>query len=188
MWKLLDPRSTAAMTSGTRERAMPKGWTLSGRERGRVSRRTGWFAARTCDQRSHGEGRTATAGCGRAGVADHELGAFDVLAIIDFGARQVLNAHRIDPQRDAPVVDARIALFLVLIESETVLNARAAAALHEDAQLEVRVGFLADQLTHLCGGGVGKNQAWSGVHGFHTACIWRRMASGSRLPLGVWPV
>src|ERR1700739_2098885 len=45
--------------------------------------------------------RAAAAGRGRVRVLDHELGALDVLLVVDLGAHQILVAHRIDQQGDA---------------------------------------------------------------------------------------
>ena len=78
--------------------------------------------------RSGGEGRAAAAGRRRVRVLDHELRAFEVFLVVDLGARQVLEAHRIDQQLDALVLDAGVVFFLVLVEREAVLEARAAAA------------------------------------------------------------
>src|SRR6185295_4322312 len=49
----------------------------------------------------HRERRTAAAGRLRVRVADHELRAMQAFAVIDLGAHQVLQAERIDDQRDA---------------------------------------------------------------------------------------
>src|SRR5690606_31705428 len=46
----------------------------------------------------------------------------------------------------------------LFVEGEPVLESRASAALHEDAQLQVRVALLGDQLAHLGGGGIGEHQ------------------------------
>src|SRR6187549_906791 len=104
MWKLLEPRSTAARTSGMD------------------------FGARRVKEIASGrEGRTASAGGLRVRIADHELRAVQALAIVDLRSRQVLDAHRVDQQLDALVLDARIAILLCLIELEAVLHARATA-------------------------------------------------------------
>ena len=68
------------------------------------------------------------------GIADHELRAIEAVAKIDLGAAQVVDAHRIDQQLDALVLDAGVAVLQLFVELEAVLQARAAAALHEDAQ------------------------------------------------------
>ena len=75
------------------------------------------------------------------------------LAVVDLGAHQVLQAERIDQQGDVVSDDGQIVLALLLIELESVLEARAAATLDVDAQLERRVAFLGDQHPHLGGGG-----------------------------------
>src|SRR5512137_2980329 len=101
MWKLLDPRSTAARTSGSESGALA---TRSGRE-----------------------GGAAAAGRGGVRVADHELRALEVFLVVDLGAGEVLEAHRVHQQLDATGDDASVAVFLVLVEGEAVLEARAAA-------------------------------------------------------------
>ena len=55
-----------------------------------------------------GEGGTAAAGGARIGIADHELRALQVLAIVDLGPGQVLHAHRVDEQLHALVLDAGV--------------------------------------------------------------------------------
>src|SRR4051812_33036905 len=126
MWKLLEPRSTAARTSGTD------------------------FEARRVKELASGrEGRPASAGSLSVRIADDELGALEPLAIIDLGAREVLDAHGIDEQFDAQIFHAGVAVLLLLVEFEPVLHARATAALHEYAQLEVGVAFTLDEVTHL---------------------------------------
>src|SRR5690606_26303659 len=107
----------------------------------------------------HRERRAAAAGRRGVGIANDELRAFDVLFVVDLGARGVLDAHRVDEQGDAAVPDLRVALVQVPVEREAVLEPRAAAALHEHAQLEVRIGFLTDQLADLGGRGGGEDQA-----------------------------
>src|SRR4051812_21845468 len=101
MWKLLEPRSTAASTSGT-----------------------DFGARRVKDLVSGGERRAATAGGLRVRVANHELRAIETLPVIDFRAGQILNAHGIDEQFDAQVFDAGIAILFLLVELESVLHAR----------------------------------------------------------------
>ena len=73
-----------------------------------------------------------------------------ILAIVDLRAHEVLDAHRIDEQRDAAVLDFRVAFLDFFVEREAVLEARAAAALHVDAQLQRGVAFLLDELARPC--------------------------------------
>src|SRR5436190_6175245 len=147
MWKLLEPRSTAASTSGT-----------------------DFGARRVKDQASGGEGRAATASGLRVRIANHELGAVETFAIVDFRAGKVLDAHRIDEQLDAQVLDAGVSVLLLFVELEAVLHTRATAALHENAQLEVRIPFAANQVTDLPGSGIGEFEGFGFdfSHGLHT--------------------
>src|SRR6201996_5776621 len=98
MWKLLEPRSTAASTSGT---------TLP-----RLIRLQGFQALLS------GERGPATAGGFGVGIADDKLRALQIFLVVDLGAHQVLRAHRIDQQLHAALLHAEIALFDFLIEGE----------------------------------------------------------------------
>src|SRR5476649_1966664 len=100
----------------------------------------------------------ASAGGLRARIANDELRTVEVVAEIDFRAAQVLEAHRVDQQLDAMVLDAGVAILDLFIELEAVLQSRAAAALHEYAQHQLRIAFTGDQFTNLAGGRIGKQQ------------------------------
>src|ERR1700728_1222369 len=113
MWKLLDPRSTAASTSGIGRGAV--------RGAGRFSAGRRLRAARTRAARSGGEGGAAATGRGCVGVADDELRAVESLAVVDLGAHEVLHAHRVDYELDALVLDAGVAFLQRLVELEAVL-------------------------------------------------------------------
>src|ERR1700674_4232417 len=81
----------------------------------------------------------ASAGGLRARIANDKLRAIEVVAEIDFGAAQVLEAHWIDQQLHALVLDAGVAVLDLLVELEAILQTRAAAALHEHAQHELGI-------------------------------------------------
>src|SRR5471032_2581759 len=134
MWKLLEPRSTAAMTSDIAARAR---------------------------RASGGKRRAATAGGLGARIANHELRAVQTFAVIDLGAAEILEAHRVDQQLDALVLDAGVAVLDLLVEFEAVLQPRASAALHEHAQHEIRVALSGKQGTDLLRSRIGENQ-WRG--------------------------
>src|SRR5512138_63901 len=104
MWKLLEPRSTAARTSGTDFEAR--------RATCRVSA-------------SGGERGTASAGSLGVRIADDELGSVEAFAVVDLRAREVLDAHRVDEQLHAEVLDAGVAFLFLLVELEAVLHSRA---------------------------------------------------------------
>src|SRR5688572_3286170 len=93
----------------------------------------------------------AAAGALRVRIADHELRAVQALAVIDFGAHQVLQAERIDQQGDAVGLYGEVVLALLLVELEAVLEAGTTATLDVDAQLEPGIAFLGDQFAHLRG-------------------------------------
>src|SRR5688572_19508402 len=170
MWKLLEPRSTAARTSGT-GRAPVLGRSIS--------------AGRTAATRTPGasgrERGAAAAGGGRVRVADDELGAVETFAIVDLGATEVLHAHGIDQQLHALVLDAGVAVLDLLVELEAVLQSRAAAALHEDPQHEVGIAFAADEIAHLASRGVGEQECvWSAHH--HTVSLLKTAFSTTPCP------
>src|SRR5207342_2439986 len=102
---------------------------------------------------SHREAAAAAAGGLRVGIADDELRALQAFAVVDFRTHQVLQAERIDEQRDAVAFHRHVVLAPRLVELEAVLEARAPAALDVHAQLELRIAFLGDQLANLGGGG-----------------------------------
>src|SRR3954467_524202 len=106
MWKLLEPRSTAARTSGTD------------------------FEARRVKELASGrEGGTASAGSLSVRIADDELGAVEPLAVIDPRTGEVLDAHRVDEEFDTEILHAGVAVLFLLVEFESVLHSRAAPAL-----------------------------------------------------------
>jgi hypothetical protein len=104
------------------------------------------------------EARAAAAGRRCVRVLDHELRPVEVVLVVDLGAGEVLQAHRVDQQGDAVLGHLRVVVVDDLVEREAVLEARAAATLDEDAQLEVGVAFLVDQLLHLVRGAVGEDE------------------------------
>src|SRR6185295_17941298 len=139
MWKLFEPRSTAARTSaGSLTGSDLDSGSTTARERISLDGERGTAAAR---------GR-----CVR--VSDDELRAGQVLSVVDLGAHEVLHAHRIDEQRDAAIFDLGVAFLDFFVERESVLEARAATALHIHAQLQSGVTLLLDQLADLVGRGI----------------------------------
>src|SRR6516162_52317 len=151
MWKLLDPRSTAARTSGTGRGALRGTVRLSGDR----------AVAVTCGTRGPGDSGGRERGSAAAGghcvrIADDELRALESFAVIDLGAAEVLHAHRVDEQLYPEVLDTGITFLDGLIEFETVLQPGASAALDKHAQHELRVALAADQVADLAGGGIGE--------------------------------
>src|SRR5713226_7006772 len=97
------------------------------------------------DSRARGlsrERRAATAGALRVGVLDDELRAFQAFLVIDLGADQILVANRVDEELDAVLLHHGVVRVLHLVEGEAVLEAGAAAARDEHAELELRVALL----------------------------------------------
>jgi hypothetical protein len=69
-----------------------------------------------------------------------------------------LQAHGVDQQGDTVFHHLRVVLVDRLVKCEAVLKTRAAAALHEHAQLQIVVTFLVDQFLDLCRRAVGEQQ------------------------------
>src|SRR5690606_32329868 len=116
-------------------------------------RRTAPRAAGSC-----GEAAAAAAGRLRVRVADGELRALQALDIIDRRAHQVLQAQRVDQQGHAIGRHREVVIALLFVELEAVLEARAAATLDVDAQLEGVVALFGDQLADLGRGRGGQLQ------------------------------
>src|SRR5690348_2298973 len=134
---------------------------------GGSTRQRSWTNAYLCR-----EGAAAPAGGLGVRIVDHELRARKFLDVVHFRAFEILHAQRIDQQFDAAAVEHEIVVRTRLVETEAVLETRAAAALDEDAQLERGLAFLADQLTDAverCIGnlepGFGKRGGGSNIHG-----------------------
>src|SRR5580658_188977 len=151
MWKLLEPRSTAASTSGTAR------WLVRGAER-RAERFLESASAGGTLRVASGccEGRAAPTGGGCVRIADHELRALETFAVVDLRTGEVLHAHGVDDELHALVLDAGVAVLDLLIELEAVLQPRAAAALHVHPQHELRVALATDEVPDLAGRRVGE--------------------------------
>ena len=108
-------------------------------------------------RRLHREAGTAAAGGAGIGVLDHELGALQVFLVVDFCAQQVLVAHGVDQQRHAILGHGGVVFVGDFIEGETVLETRAATALHKDTQLQVGIAFFGNQIRHLGSCAVGED-------------------------------
>src|SRR5688572_19220561 len=102
----------------------------------------GFDSAKSAAWRSDGERRAATARRGSVRVANDELRARQVLAVVDLGTHEVLNTHGVDEQRDSGVFDLGIAFLGLFVEGEAVLEPRAPAALHVHPQFQRGVAFL----------------------------------------------
>jgi len=76
---------------------------------------------------SGAERGAASAGGLSVRIADHELSPIQPFAIIDFRAAQILEAHRIDQELDALILDAGIPILQHFVKLESVLQPRAAA-------------------------------------------------------------
>ena len=77
-----------------------------------------------------------------------------IVLVIDLCPHQILVAHGIDQQRNPVLFHHGVIFGHIFVEREPVLEARAAATLHEHAQLQIRIALFHDQLAHLGGGTV----------------------------------
>ena len=93
-----------------------------------------------------GERRSAPARGRRVRVLDREAAAGHGVDEIDFRALEVADADRIDEQADAVRLEHLIGLAAVLLDHQSVLKARASAALHEHAQAAVLLLFFRQKL------------------------------------------
>ena len=91
----------------------------------------------------------ATGGYSIRVAADNELRALQAFGVVDFRAEQVLVAHRVDQENEATFFDLEVVIVHDFVESEAVLEAGAAAAVHEHAQFQIRVVFFGNQLGYL---------------------------------------
>ena len=105
---------------------------------------------------SDSEGGAAAAGRHRIGIVDDELSAAQVVLEVDLGADEVLVAHGIDEKRHTALFHHGVVGVLDLVERKAVLEAGAAAALNEHAQLEAGIALFVHQLLDLRDGGVGE--------------------------------
>src|SRR5579863_6163409 len=151
MWKLLEPKSTAARTSGTGRGAGRAGGLRSG-ERAVAAGGTGACAS------GGREGRAAAAGGARVWIPDHELGPLEPFAVVDLRTGEILHAHRIHDELDPQGLDAGVPVLERFVELKAVLQSRAATPLHEDAQHELRIAFATDEVADLAGGRVGEKE------------------------------
>src|SRR5438128_6988524 len=67
-------------------------------------------------------------------VVDREPGGLDRVDIVDLGPLEVGGAERVDHDRDAVRLELVVALLRAAVESEPVLEARAASALDRHAE------------------------------------------------------
>src|SRR5262249_22591462 len=95
MWKLFDPRSTAARTSGT-GRGDSAGLAVCNCWAGRAE-----TAGLT--RGLSAEGGPAAAGRGCVWIADHKLRTLESLTVINLSTSQILNAHGVHQELDPHV-------------------------------------------------------------------------------------
>src|SRR5689334_22627009 len=120
----------------------------AGRRRSR-SGMAGMAMTRSLGTKLCREGRTAAAGRRRVRILDREAAARDRVDEINFRAAQIADADRIDEQAHAVRFERLIAHAARLFDHQPVLEARAAAALHEHAQAAFGFALFAEQLANL---------------------------------------
>jgi hypothetical protein len=69
-----------------------------------------------------------------------------------------LKAHGVDQQLDPFLVDSRIVIVDGFVEGKAVLEPRAAPALHENAQLQLRITLFVQQLLDFGCSGISEDQ------------------------------
>ena len=77
--------------------------------------------------------------------------------VVDFRADKVLVTHGVDQEGQAVFQDFKIVVVFDFVESEAVLEARTAAAVHENAQFQVGVVFFGNQVGHFGAAAVGED-------------------------------
>src|SRR6185437_10859790 len=107
----------------------------------------------------------------RVGIVDYELRAGKLFDVIHFRTFEVLHAQRIDQQLDTAAVEHEVVVCARLVETETILETRAAAALDEHAQLDRGLAFFGNQFAHACERSIGnpergfENRGGGSIHG-----------------------
>src|SRR5713226_8857318 len=86
----------------------------------------------------------------RVRVVDREAGAHQAVDVVDFAAADVRGAVVVDHDLDAVLVDGDVLGPAHIVEGHAVLHARAAAAADEDAEGQLGVPFLGEQLLEAC--------------------------------------
>ncbi len=97
-----------------------------------------------------------------------------------FGAAQILQTDRVDQHAHAVLFDDEIVRIAQFLERESVLESRAAAAGDRDAQHQVGVAFLEDQIAHLRDGIAAEAIRALGGSADMATPIWARAWRGSR--------
>src|SRR5512146_3570832 len=115
-------------------------------------------ALETDSPRLYRERRSATASRGGIRVLDNELRTFQTFGVIDLSANQILEAHRIDQQLHPVLAHPGVVFIDDFVEREAILEAGAAAAADEHAQLQVGIAFFLDQLLHFIRRAVRKHE------------------------------
>ena len=88
--------------------------------------------------------RIKAAGCLCIRVPNDELRPLQIFFVVDLGAHQVLDAHRIDEQPYALILNLAVAFLDRLVEGESVLESGTAAAGNEYAKHQVRIVLFPD--------------------------------------------
>ena len=91
---------------------------------------------------------------------------FEVFFKVNFGANQILHRQRIHKESHPVALNDLIVFRGFFLELETVLEALATAALHEDAQRHIGIFLGGEQFLYLRHAGVRKNQRFG--------CFFRR--------------
>src|SRR6266851_4168275 len=86
----------------------------------------------------------------RVRVVDREAGPHEAVHVVDLAAADVGRAEVVDHDLNAVLVDGDVLGPAHIVEGHAVLHARAAAAADEDAEGQLGVPFLGEQLLEAC--------------------------------------
>src|SRR5262245_26473518 len=92
------------------------------------------------------ERMAAGAGVHGVGVVDREAGPHQAVDVVDLRAPDVGDAEVVDDDLHALVIEHHVVGPALVVEGHSVLHARAPTTAHEDAERQLRVVFLEEQL------------------------------------------
>src|SRR5260370_2628313 len=138
---------TARIPTGVTTPSVSSTNSRSGRERWLVAAAAGLCAAGVVA----GVKRVAArARVNRVRVVDREARAHQAVDIVDLAAADVGGAEVVDHDLHAVLFDGDVFGAPHVVEGHAVLHARAAATAHEDAEGQLGVAFLGEQLLEAC--------------------------------------
>src|SRR3712207_2408946 len=104
-----------------------------------------------------GEGAAAAAATLDVRVVDGEAGAHEAVDVVELAAHDVRDAHGVDEDLDALLVQNLVVVVDLVVEVDRVLEAGASTGPDTDAQREVLLAFLGHKVLDLLGRVVGES-------------------------------